>query len=163
MTEKILTQDWLRSLLDYDPETGVFINKVTRNPRAKIGRPAGTLNSEGYTVFQINGKKIFAHRAVWLYVHGAWPQDEIDHINRNRNDNRLCNLRAVDRCANAVNTGAFVNNTSGHKGVTWSARRKKWQVQMQVRRKTFYVGQYDLLADAVQARVIAEIFLHQAA
>jgi len=162
MTPSSLTQERLKTLLSYDAETGVFTNKTHRT-RAKIGQPAGALTSEGYTAFQIDGKKIYAHRAVWLYVYGKWPENEIDHINQNRNDNRLCNLREADRFTNAANTGKHLTNTSGHKGVTFHARNKKWQVQMRARNKTFYVGQYDLLADAVQARAIAEIFLHRAA
>lgn len=162
MTHLSLTQERLKTLLNYDAETGVFTNKVIRT-RAKIGQPAGALTSEGYTAFQIDGKKIYAHRAVWLYVYGVWPKNEIDHINQNRNDNRLCNLREADRFINAANTGKHLTNTSGHKGVTFHSRNKKWQVQMRSRNKTFYVGQYDLLADAVQARAIAEVFLHRTA
>lgn len=162
MTSLILTQEQLRDLLTYDAETGVFTNRVTRNPRAKAGAPAGFVNEQGYIVFQIGGKKLYAHRAVWLYVFGRWPHDEIDHINRNRKDNRLVNLREASRLVNAQNTGKHLRNTSGHKGVTFHARLGTWQVQMRANNKTFYVGQYKLLSDAVQARSIAEIFLHRA-
>ena len=161
MTTQILTQDKLRTLLKYDPATGVFTNRVTRNPRAKVGDLAGALTSEGYIAFQIDGIKMYAHRAVWLYVYGKWPKEEIDHINRRRDDNRLFNLRAVSRLANSHNTGKHVTNTSGHKGVTFHRRSKRWQVQLRANNKTFYVGQFNQLADAVQARAIAEIFLHK--
>jgi hypothetical protein len=161
MTTQILTPERLRSLLDYDPDTGVFTNRVTRNPRAKAGQPAGALTSEGYTAFQINGAKIYAHRAAWAYVYGVWPDTEIDHINRQRNDNRIVNLRLATRCQNSQNTGAHKRNPTGCKGVTFHARNKKWQVQLRANSKTFYVGQYAKLADAVQARAIAEIFLHR--
>ena len=161
MTDQILTQEKLKTLLSYDPDTGVFTNQVTRNPRAKAGTPAGALTSEGYIAFQINGAKIYAHRAVWLYVHGVWPEKEIDHINRNRADNRLVNLRQASRLNNSHNTGKHAKNTSGHKGVTWHPKNKKWQVQMSANNKTFYIGQFACLSDAVQARAIAGLFLHK--
>jgi hypothetical protein len=161
MTTQILTQGRLRSLLVYDPDTGVFTNRITRNPRAKVGAPAGALTSEGYIAFQIGGAKIYAHRAAWLYVYGVWPDIEIDHINRQRSDNRIANLRLATRCQNGQNTGAHKRNLTGHKGVTFHARSKKWQVQLRANSKTFYVGQYAELADAVQARAIAEVLLHR--
>jgi hypothetical protein len=139
----------------------VFTNRVTRNPRAKAGQPAGAITSEGYAAFQINGEKIYAHRAAWLYVYGVWPDVEIDHINRHRNDNRIANLRLATRCQNGQNTGAHKRNSTGRKGVTFHARNKKWQVQLRANNKTFYVGQYAELADAVQARAIAEVLLHR--
>jgi hypothetical protein len=161
MTVQILTQERLRDLLIYDELTGVFTNRVTRNPRAKAGEPAGVVSQHGYIVFQIDGKKIYAHRAVWLYMFGEWPDKEIDHINRNRQDNRLVNLRLASRLLNAQNTGKHLKNKSGHKGVVFHKRSGKWQVQMSANSKTFYIGQYDLLGDAVRARSIAEIFLHE--
>jgi hypothetical protein len=160
MTAQILTEDELRLILDYDPETGVFTNRVTRNPRAKQGAPAGATTSEGYTAFQINGKKMYAHRAAWLYMTGKWPVKFIDHINRNRNDNRFVNLREATACLNSQNTDKHTRNTSGHKGVTWNKKRNCWQVQMRANNKVYYVGSYTLLSDAVQARSIAEIFTH---
>jgi hypothetical protein len=122
---------------------------------------AGALTEHGYLAFQIDGAKIYAHRAAWLYVYGEWPALEIDHINRQRNDNRIANLRLANRCQNGQNTGAHKRNATGHKGVTFHPKNKKWQVQMRANNKTFYVGQYALLADAIQARAIAEIFLHR--
>ena len=162
MTHQILTQERLRFLLDYDPNTGVLTWRAKPSRGIKVGRQAGTPTSEGYLALQINKKKMFAHRAIWLYVHGVWPPEEIDHINHVRNDNRLCNLRLANRLENSHNTQKHVKNMSGHKGVAWHNRNQKWQVQLQANRKTFYVGQFAQLADAVQARAIAEIFLHKA-
>jgi hypothetical protein len=162
MTDKILTQERLRFLLDYNPNTGVLTWRAKPSRGIKVGRQAGTPTSEGYLALQINKKKMFAHRAIWLYVHGVWPPEEIDHINHVRNDNRLCNLRLANRLENSHNTQKHVKNMSGHKGVSWHNRNQKWQVQLQANHKTFYVGQFAQLADAVQARAIAEIFLHKA-
>lgn len=162
MTDEILTQERLRFLLDYNPNTGVLTWRAKPSRGIKVGRQAGTPTSEGYLALQINKKKMFAHRAIWLYVHGVWPPEEIDHINRDRSDNRLVNLRLATRLANSHNTGKHATNTSGHKGVTLHHRTKQWQVQLRANNKTFYVGQFAQLADAVQARAIAEIFLHKA-
>ena len=161
MTTQILTQEFLRHLLDYNPDTGVLTWRAKPSQGIKIGRQAGTPTSEGYLALQINKKKMYAHRAIWLHVHGVWPAEEIDHINRNRADNRLVNLRAATRLENSHNTGKHVTNTSGHKGVTFHRRNKQWQVQLSANNKTFYVGQFAQLTDAVQARAIAEIFLHR--
>lgn len=162
MTTQILTQERLKSLLDYDPETGVFTNRKTRTS-AKIGAVAGSVTEHGYIAFQIDGKKIYAHRAAWLYVHGCWPPlgFEVDHINRHRDDNRISNLRLATSCQNSQNVSVHTRNTSGHRGVTWHRRNQKWQVQMRVNHKIFYVGLYDFIDYAVQARAIAEIFLHR--
>jgi hypothetical protein len=162
MTDQILTQERLRFLLDYNPDTGVLTWRTKPSRGIKVGQQAGTPTSEGYLAFQINKKKMLAHRAIWFYVHGVWPPKEIDHINHVRNDNRLCNLRLASRLENSHNTQKHAKNMSGHKGVAWHNRNQKWQVQLQANHKTFYVGQFAQLTDAVQARAIAEIFLHKA-
>jgi hypothetical protein len=156
MTTQILTQSRLKELLDYNPDTGLFTNKVHRNPRAPIGAIAGTPTSEGYLALQINKKKMYVHRAIWLYVHGVWPLEEIDHINHVRNDNRLCNLRLANRLENSHNTQKHTKNLSGHKGVAWHSRNKKWQVQMRFCGKSYYIGQFFNLEDAIVARKQAE-------
>ena len=156
MTTKILTQSKLKELFNYNPITGIFTNKVARNARAKINDTAGALNSNGYIVFQVNKTKIYAHRAAWMYTHGFWPNAEIDHINRVRNDNRLVNLRLANRLENSHNTGKHAKSISGHKGVAWHSRNKKWQVQMRVRGTHYYIGQFSELQDAVNARLQAE-------
>ena len=162
MTTQILTQELLRHLLDYNPDTGVLTWRAKPSQVVKIGQQAGTRRTDGYLALQINKQKMYAHRVIWLHVHGVWPQEEIDHINRNRADNRLVNLRAATRLENSHNTGKPATNTSGHKGVTFHHRNKQWQVQLSANNKTFYVGQFAQLTDAVQARAIAEIFLHKA-
>lgn len=143
MATRSVTQDQLKELLHYDPETGVFTNKVTRNPRAKQGAIAGSLNTLGYVVIQISMQKIHAHRLAWLYVYGCWPKNQIDHINRIRNDNRLCNLRDVTSSENIHNTSDNRKNTSGYRGVTWNRDRGKWQAQIMASKQYFHLGLYD--------------------
>jgi HNH endonuclease len=160
MTEQILTQEKLKTLLQYDPDTGVLIWRTKPSRGVKAGRIAGTPTSEGYIALQINKQKMYAHRAIWLYVHGVWPSEEIDHINRIRNDNRLCNLRLANRLENSHNTRKHDKSLLGHKGVAWHNRNKKWQVQMRFCGKSYYVGQFLNLQDAIQARLQAETKLY---
>jgi hypothetical protein len=160
MTEQILTQEKLKTLLQYDPDTGVLIWRTKPSRGVKAGRIAGTPTSEGYIALQINKQKMYAHRAIWLYVHGVWPSEEIDHINHIRNDNRLCNLRLANRLENSHNTRKHDKSLSGHKGVAWHNRNKKWQVQMRFCGKSYYVGQFLNLQDAIQARLQAETKLY---
>jgi hypothetical protein len=87
-----LTAERLRERLHYDAETGVFTRRVGSG-HAHAGDMAGSVHSTGYVRIGIDGGKYTAHCLAWLYVHGVWPSDQIDHINRNRSDNRIANLR----------------------------------------------------------------------
>jgi hypothetical protein len=160
MTEQILTQEKLKTLLSYDPDTGVLTWQSKPSRGIKVGRQAGTPTSQGYLALQINKKKMLVHRAIWFYVHGVWPPEEIDHINHVRDDNRLCNLRLANRLENSHNTQKHEKNLSGHKGVAWHNRNKKWQVQMRFAGKNYYVGQFSDLQDAIQARLQTETKLY---
>jgi hypothetical protein len=100
-----LTQARLKQLLDYDPETGVFTWRVNRGGAAKAGTRAGCPTPFYYRVIRIGGRSRREHSLAWLYVHGHWPADELDHINRVRDDNRIANLREVTHAENMQNTG----------------------------------------------------------
>jgi hypothetical protein len=160
MATKILTQETLKELLHYDPATGVFTNKVTRNPRAKIGDLAGYVNPLGYVVIQVSGQKHHAHRLAWLYVHGVWPTNQIDHINRNRSDNRISNLRDVTASENRHNCVDSGRNTTGVRNVVWHKRNQKWQAQIMVNNKYKYLGLFADLELAKQAAENAVKLLH---
>jgi hypothetical protein len=119
MTEKTITASYLRSLLSYDQDTGDFHRVVSRNPRHPVGAVAGTQHSRGYIVIGLDGMNYKAHRLAWLHVHGEWPTGEIDHINGNKTDNRITNLRIVSRSENMVNRfRARSDNRLGVLGVT---------------------------------------------
>lgn len=158
---QFLTQHDLQSVVIYDPLTGVFINKIDRNPRALKGAVAGYTNTIGYTVIQINGRKMHAHRLAWLYMTGEWPLHEVDHINRIRSDNRFQNLRQSTPSENKQNTTDRINNTSGHRGVTWHKARQKWQAQISVMGKHLYLGTFDSVDDAAAARKEAVVKFHK--
>lgn len=126
----MLTAERLRTLLTYEPETGIFRIATYRGGRKKAGEVAGAVNSSGYICIKVDGRKYQAHRLAWLYVHGAWPPDVIDHVNGNRTDNRLSNLRCATRRENKHNSRAPSISTSGVKGVFWNSKRRKWQARI---------------------------------
>ena len=92
----------LQEILDYDQETGIFTWKINQCGARKKGQIAGTKNKNGYIVIR-HKKLYYAHRLAWLYVHGIFPDSVIDHINRNKSDNRINNLRSVSHADNMYN------------------------------------------------------------
>ena len=111
----VLTQKRLCELVHYDPATGDFVWKIDRTGGVKAGSLAGYVNNEGYRMLRLDGRDYSAHRVAWLYRFGFWPLGEIDHINRDRADNRIANLRDVSRAVNQSNKGCW--GKSGHAGV----------------------------------------------
>lgn len=110
-----LTQERLKELLHYGPNSGLFMWRVDRRGTAKAGQWAGRTNSKGYVEISVDGKRYKAHRLAWLYTHGVWPKGQIDHKDRDRAGNWIDNLRDVTQSVNLKNTGAQKNNTSGVK------------------------------------------------
>ena len=157
----MITQNRLRELLQYAPETGEFMWRVS-HPRAKVGAIAGATDHYGYVVIRLDGHLYKAHRLAWLYVHGVWPPKNIDHINRVKNDNRMENLRLADQSINMHNVDVRVNSKSGVAGVTWRADRKKWNARIKVGYKNFNLGLFETIAAAIAARREAEVRLLQA-
>ncbi len=149
MTE--LTQQKLKEILSYDPETGIFIWKVSLASNIKPGRVAGYKTRQGYIAIKISRKKYFAHRLAWLYAHGSFPENQIDHINHVKADNSLKNLRACSRSENFANRKKQQNNTSGYKGVAWDKEKRKWRARIGHGRKLFYIGRYKDIKDAAVA------------
>lgn len=141
----MIDQQCIRDIAIYDPETGTFTLKVAKG-RKSAGSLLGSKTVHGYVVIGVNGHKIYAHRLAWLYVYGFFPK-EIDHINRDRSDNRLSNLRSVSRSENNMN--ATRKTTTGHIGV-WR-NGKKYSVVRRVSGKRLYLGSYASFDDAVRA------------
>lgn len=145
-----LTPARLKELLHYDPETGEFVWLVHRQCKRK-GSQAGTTEAQGYRVIKIDGKSYKAHRLVWLYMTGGWPQDEVDHENMDRVDNRLSNLRPATHSQNQANAKLQKNNKSGAKGVWWNEKRQRWRACIGHRGKIISLGDHKNIDDAADA------------
>ncbi len=150
-----LTQLRLQELLSYEPETGMFRWRKSKG-RAKRGSVAGSRHGEGYVMIGIDGHDYLAHRLAWLYCHGRWPENDIDHRNQDRSDTRLCNLREATRQENARNASRLITNTSGQTGVYWFKPCGKWTAQIGVNGKCLSLGYFEVFEDAVTARKAAE-------
>lgn len=151
----------LRSLLDYNPDTGVFYWRIQPSRNVKAGAVAGCVDSYGYTRIRVNGMKFMAHRLAWLYTHGVMPTHEIDHINGNRADNWITNLRDVSPSTNLQNQAKpHKGNTSGFLGVSWSKSKKRWRAQIFANGRNEYLGSFDTAEAAHAAYLAAKLRLH---
>lgn len=155
----LITQEELKRLHHYDPETGDFIC-LTRNPKRRVGDLAGTINKNGYRVISFGPKKYAAHRLVWLYVYGRWPTQEIDHINGVRTDNRLCNLREATRRQNLANMALKKSSQSGYKGVALDKRCNKYYATIRWMGKVIWLGYGPSALEAHEIYLRAAAQLH---
>ena len=151
-----LTQARLKELLHYDPDTGIFTWIKKSKKSIPVGSVAGAQHNQGYRSLCIDYKRYLAHRIAWLYIFGEMPPGFIDHINRNRSDNRISNLRVVDRSGNQQNHKIRKDNTSGISGIYWHKQRKKWHVRIWIKRKSRNVGLFETIEEAKTARQEAE-------
>lgn len=149
-------RDLLIAKYDYDPDTGVFRRKTAWG-RQKAGDEAGCISPQGYRYLTFKGRATPAHRLAWLWAHGSWPEGDVDHINRDRMDNRLKNLRVVTRSVNIHNSPG--RGVSGFKGVTAASKGKRWEARITVARKPLHLGAYATAEEAAAARKGAEIAL----
>lgn len=122
----IITQEYLKSILHYDPETGVFTRLSDKTGRFGVGSRVGSISDHGYLKTSISGKEYYLHRLAFLFMLGEIPKHEIDHINMSRDDNRWYNLRQATRSENGMNKKAQSNNKSGVKGIFFDRRRNRW-------------------------------------
>lgn len=149
----MITQERLSELLSYEPDTGIFRWRVMRRSfggRVKPGAIAGTPHPKGYTRIRLDQRNYYAHRLAWFYVHGSFPK-EIDHINGDRTDNRIANLRSCTRTQNNANSKIRRNSASGFKGVSWNTQHQKWMAILTKHSKRFHLGFYDTPEDAHKA------------
>ncbi|MCI0562050.1 MAG: HNH endonuclease [Nitrososphaera sp.] len=154
--QRTLTADRLKEVLCYDPETGLFIRRVTLSNRAIQGHVAGYTDKRfGYVRICIDYRMYPAHALAYLYVLGEWPEEDIDHINMDRADNRWRNLRKASRSQNMANIRAHRDNTSGVKGVTWDRARGKWVAQIYIKGKKIHLGGFTNIEDAKEAYAAA--------
>ena len=159
----MITQAELKEVLEYNPDTGVFIrvksNKYFNN-RVKVGDVAGSKNNQRYISIKIKGKTYKAHRLAYLYMTGNFPKNDIDHINHIRDDNRWVNLRDATDLQNGSNRVKHKNNTSGYKGVCWSKLHKKWRARIKYMYKYIHLGLYNTPEEAAEAYKKKSIEIH---
>lgn len=156
-----LTQKHLLELMTYEPETGRFVWKELNRKNRQSGREAGTTNSDGYRVISIAGKGYKAHRLAWLAHYGAFPEKEIDHINRDKSDNRVCNLRLADHAQNLQNLAApRSDNKSGFLGVSFAKSANKWRATIKVKGKQTNIGLFESPEKASDAYIAAKRQVH---
>lgn len=148
------TRSELSEIFNYDRETGILSGKETRGNR-KAGKPVGHKCTTGYLQVRLLGKNLSVARICWIIAVGTLP-DQIDHINRDKTDNRLCNLRESCQTRNQRNKATQKNNTSGKKGVSFDRQSGLWKVRIGAGNKRVTIGMFKHFALAVAAREGAE-------
>jgi hypothetical protein len=167
-----ITQKILKDLVYYDPSIGEFrwknrdmrwfdsesTMKMWNNRFANT--VTGTIRKDGYVKIVINYNQYLAHRLAWLYVYGKWPENQIDHVNGVRNDNRIKNLRECTKQQNCFNSRIPNNNTSGYKGVSFNKRCKKYECYIKHNQVRIHLGRFDNPEDAhtVYCKKAEELF-----
>lgn len=165
----MISQKDLKEKLHYNEQTGTFTWKHRGIEHFKglrsfngwntrcADKEAGGHDRCGYIRIIIDSTRYQSHRLAWLYIHGAFPDDQIDHINGKRDDNRIVNLRSVTQQENLKNTKRRSNNRSGVVGVCWSKVSEKWMAYIDSGLKREYLGLYDDMCDAASVRAKAEV------
>lgn len=156
----MLTHERLRDVLSYDPSTGVFTWLLDTGKKRMVGNVAGYLAPDGRVSLRIDGTLYRAHRLAWFHVHGAWPSNEIDHVNGNPADNRLSNLREASHQQNMANRKRAKHNASGVKGVYFNKQCGKWRASIRVDGRNRHIGHFADKHAAGQAylKAATEIF-----
>tara|TARA_R110002153_G_scaffold272063_1_gene440344 strand:- start:86 stop:631 length:546 start_codon:yes stop_codon:yes gene_type:complete len=165
----------IRSFLGYDACTGSFtwkhmspkhFTQGVRTPEQKCrmfnaryaGAPAFTaINGNGYKAGSYRNNRVTAHRMAWAWVHGEEPSGQIDHINGDRTDNRIENLRDVSKLENSHNVAISKRNKSGIVGVRYNPSRARWEADIRVERKLIFLGRFKCLGNAMAARKSANL------
>lgn len=153
-----LTAERLREVLDYSPETGIFLHKGRSGVVA--GTVAGTVKPDGYRQIRVDCRKYYAAPLAWLYVTGEWPEFQIDHEDGNRDNNKFGNFRSATRAENLQNTALRTNNTTGFHGVSWHAAQRKYVARIMVDRKSIGLGYFHTPEEAHAAYLAAKERLH---
>lgn len=154
--------DYIRNNMRYNPETGILTWAKRKAGRA-LGREIGSFDKDGYLVARrkvlYDGKPHYerycVHRIAWIWAYGSEPVDQLDHINGDKSDNRLVNLREANTPENMRNVGKQSHNTSGLKGVSWHKLRRKWRADIKVSQQQVFLGLFDCPAAASFAYQVA--------
>lgn len=144
----MLTQAELKAHVHYDELTGIFTWTNPTSRKCKVGDLLGNSTKMGYRECKILGVREYVHRLAWLYMHGVMPSKHIDHINGDKSDNRISNLRECDRSQNLQNTKKRTDNTSGCKGVSWHKQLQRWAVRACINGKYKHLGLFHNIEEA---------------
>ena len=147
---KKLTHKRLTQLMDIEPSTGSITRRTT-------GKPAGA--TAKYLTVMIDGEMIRGHHIVWFYVHRKWPE-QLDHINGDKLDNRIMNLREATKSQNHMNRSAQANCSSGYKGVSYHKSSGRWMARIGKDKKRIHLGYYPSPQDAANAYRVAALVEH---
>jgi len=154
MSASILTQERANELFNYNPDTGIVTRKIPTRAY-KAGDAVGS-DCHGYLLVTVAGTKYRLHRVIWLMVQGEFPPEQIDHIDGNRANNCLSNLRAVSAQENSRNRARESRNKSGVTGVSWHSTQECWYSHIYANGKSVYLGSFDDKDEAIAARKQAE-------
>lgn len=159
--DSTLSLQYLKDILHYDSESGVFTRKVTTGNRSKAGVAVGSDDMYGYKTVRILKKSYKLHRLAWFYVHGQWPKGDIDHINGARSDNRIANLRDVSRKVNLQNQRKAQpsNKSTGILGVYPVGQR--FMAKISIDNRCVSIGTYDTAEEAQKAYIDTKRRLHE--
>lgn len=158
--EVVMNTELLKEKISYSPDTGHF-TWLINVPKRKSGDIAGHVDSDGYREICVHGKKYWAHRLAWLFFYGEMPQENIDHINGNRDDNRIINLRLASVALNNQNRrSAQANNKTGLLGVCWHKKTNKFRAQIKLNGKKIHIGLYSTKELAYAAYVETKRKIH---
>jgi hypothetical protein len=148
-----IAHDELTQLVNYDLNTGVFTRRFSRGDHAP-GSLIGGKSPQGYWYIGVGGKQYPAHRLAWFYVNKEWPDGDVDHINRDRLDNRIANLRVTNRSFNIHNTD-IAKGVSGVRGVSKTSYGK-WEARIEIQRVGYQIGTFNTIEEAAEARRFVE-------
>ena len=156
----LLTQERLKELLHYDPETGVFTRRTSTGGKFS-GSVCGAPQNMGYTQIMVDKANYLAHRLAWLYVNGVWPAFHVDHIDGCRTNNAFSNLRDADRSTNAQNTHkSHIDNATGLLGASYDKARNKFSANIFSSGRRLHIGRFSTAKEAHEAYIKAKRELH---
>ena len=146
-----ISLEFLKQILNYDPETGIWITRVKR--KLSAGSVAGWVDKDGYTILTINCKNYRSGRLAWFYMTGDWPPVKVDHKDTNRANDKWGNLRLATNSQNGANRSVQANNSLGVKGVFFnpSCRLRPYLAGIRVDGKSKHIGSFSTIEEASEA------------